>query len=94
LQRAQFELHFLAQLFIERSQWLIPEQYFWSPDQCAGESHPLSLSTGQFVGSALAETLELDHLQHLADPSSGFGSVEPLGAQTIRNVAARIEMRN
>ena len=54
LDRAQLDLHLLAELEVERAEWLVEQQHPRLVDERSGERHPLALPAGQLVGSPRA----------------------------------------
>ncbi|MCY1229206.1 hypothetical protein D9M72_415630 [compost metagenome] len=70
LQVHQFELGFLAQLLVERTERLVEEQHLRPLGKRAGERDALTLAAGKLVRLALGKLFELHQLQHLRDARS------------------------
>jgi len=65
LQALELGLHFLAQLQVERAERLVEQQHARLVDQGPRQCHPLLLSAGKLVRSAIAEFAEADEVEHL-----------------------------
>ena len=103
----QFDLHILAQLQIQRGQRLVQKQDLGPVHQGAGDGHALLLTTGEGVGLAVLETLEVDDLKHLHDPlidlllgdlhlllAGGIAGIRAaLHPQTERDIFVHIQVR-
>ena len=57
LQLAQFDLHLLAQLLVERAQRFVEQQHLRPLDQRARQRHALALAARQLIAAPLAEAL-------------------------------------
>ncbi len=71
----QLELHRLAQLEIERGEWLVEQEGARHVDQRASECDALLLAARQLRRLPIRELAESDDIEHLLDP----GSVDALG---------------
>ena len=60
----QFELKLLAQLQVERAEWLVEQQHLWLVDDGSGEGNALLLPAGKLVGSPTREGYDLHQLHH------------------------------
>ena len=70
LQIDELDLHFLAQLRIERGQRLIEQQHRRLRDQRAAQRDALLLPAGELVRIALAEALQAHVFQRRGDPGA------------------------
>ena len=93
LEGLQLELELLAQLQVERAEWLVEEQHLRPVDERPRERHPLLLSSGQLARLARPEVLETDATQDLRDPSLQLGALDPLSAQPERHVLVDRQVR-
>ncbi len=59
LDALEFDLHLLAQLTIQSTEWFIKEEDLGSQDQCSSESDALTLSTGELVWEAICDMSQL-----------------------------------
>ena len=66
LQALELDLHFLAQLEVERAQRLVEQQHLGAVDQRARQRDPLALAAGQLRRPALALRAQLHQLEHFA----------------------------
>ena len=57
LQPLQFNLHFLAQLQVQRRKRFVQKQNLGRWGQSAGQGHPLLLAAGQLAGFAIGQRL-------------------------------------
>ena len=75
LQPLQFDLHFLAQLLVERRERLVHEQQRRTVHDGAGESDPLLLPAGKLARQSLAQPGQTDDINDLRDarPDLGLG---------------------
>ena len=89
LQPAQFDLHLLAQLLVERRQRLVEQQHLWPHHQGAGQRDALALAAGQLVSAALSQPAQRDLRQRLVDAAALLGGIEPQAASARRRRSAR-----
>ena len=70
-------LHLLAQLLVERAERLVHQHELGLEDQRAGDRDPLLLAARELGRPAVAEGVELDHLERPAHPvpDLGFGEL-------------------
>ncbi len=68
----QLELRVLAQLLVERAQWLVEQQHLRTLDQRARQRHALPLAAGKLVRLARGEFAELDDAEDLLDTGGDF----------------------
>ncbi len=86
VQPAQPDAQLLAHACVERAERLVEEQDGRVDRERPREPHALALPAGELRGIALAEGLELDELQQLADALLDLGLRPLLHAQTERDV--------
>src|SRR5262252_5456651 len=67
------ELHLLAQLLVERAEWLVHEQDRRAVDERAREGHALLLATGELRREARAVAREVHAIQRLLHLPVGLG---------------------
>ena len=72
LQRGEIGLEVLAQLGVERSEWLVEEEHGRRQHEGAGQGDPLLLSARQLRRPALLEPVEAHQLDRLAHPPLSF----------------------
>ena len=70
MQRADLDLHVLAQLFVEGRERLVHQDQLRLEDDRAGERDALLLAAGELVDAALAEACQLHQRQRGLDPSA------------------------
>ena len=87
LQIDELDLHFLAQLGVERRERLVEEQHRWMRDQRATESDALLLAAGKFVRIAFPETNETHVLERSLHLGGDLGRGCPGHLQRKRDVA-------
>ncbi len=73
LQAFQFDLHFLAQLQIQRGQGLIQQQNLGMRRQRTGQRDALLLTTRQLIGASVGQLFHLHQGQHLFHGILDFG---------------------
>ena len=73
LQVDELDLHFLAELRVQRGQRLVEQQHCRMRDQRAAQRHALPLSAGQLVRIALGEALQAHVFQRRRDFGADFG---------------------
>ena len=78
LQAFQLDLHFLAQLQIERRKRFVQQQNARLRGQRAGQSHALLLAARQLAGLARRQRLQFDQRQHPLHCRGDFGFGTPL----------------
>ena len=66
LQALELDLHFLAQLQVERAQRLIEQQHLGMIDERARQRHALALPAGELRRPAPALRVQLHQLEHFA----------------------------
>ena len=86
LQALELDLHFLAQLEVERAQRLIEQQHLRMIDERARQRHALSLPAGELRRPALTQRFELHQLEHLARQSLALVARDTAHARTVRDV--------
>ena len=79
VQLAQPAPQFLANLGVQRAEWLIEQQYARLDRQGAGQGDPLPLAAGQLRGIAPGERRQLDQVQEFvnAGPNHALGGALP-----------------
>ena len=82
----QLDLHVLAELQVERAEWLVEEQCPGVVHQRAGQRDPLLLTTGELARAALLAAAEVDDAEHLVDSLVDLGLRHTLAAQPERDV--------
>ena len=93
LQIDQLDLHFLAQLRVERGQRLVEQQHGRMGDQRARDGHPLLLAAGKLVRIALAEARQSDIFERLLHLAGNRRRRRLRHLQWKRNVALHRHMR-
>ena len=93
VQAFEFGLHLLAQLQIQCAQRFIQQQHLGAIDQRPGQSHPLTLTTGEFGGLAGAITTESHQLQRLFAARHAIAAANALDLQAIGHVLRHTEVR-
>ncbi len=83
----ELELRVLAQLLVERGEWLIEQQQFRTLDQRARQRHALPLPTGELVRLARAEAAHLHDVENLAHLAADLLAPEPFLFETEGDVA-------
>ena len=84
LDALELEAHFLPELGVQRSQWLIEQKNIALQHQRPGELHALLLAAGQLVGHPRAQAGETDQIEHPVHPVADhvlrqFLQFEPVG---------------
>ena len=64
----ELQLHFLAQLQVQRAQRLVQQQHLRLVHQRAGDGDALLLAAGERVHMALFVALQVHQLQHAVHP--------------------------
>ena len=82
----QLELHLLAELEVERAEWLVEQQHLGLVDDGPGQRHALSLAAGELGRLPAAEPGQPDHLQCPADLLAPLGLGHVPHAQAELNV--------
>jgi hypothetical protein len=90
LKRPELALHRLAQLEIERSQWLVEQQDFRTQDKGARKSDSLPLSAGKLAGLARLQPHELERLDAQA---TTLGPVDAPNHEPVANVLQHVHVR-
>ena len=67
-----FQLHFGAQLFIQRAHGLIKQQQLGPFGKRARQGDPLALTARKLVGFTLSEALHMHQFEHLGNPRFNF----------------------
>jgi hypothetical protein len=68
----EFQLHFFAQLQIERSEWLVQQEDTRPVHQGSGQGHALLLSTGELPRIPLLHTAQADQVECFANSTGDF----------------------
>jgi hypothetical protein len=76
LQRAQFDLHLVAQLGVERAERLVEQQHRRLDHQRAGQRHALALAAGQLTRIALGQRLEVHQRERLVDARLALAALD------------------
>ena len=93
LDALQLDPHLLAQLQVERAEWLIKEQHRRLIDECARECNTLRLSAGELCWDALLVANELHQLHRLADASLQLIALDAGAAEAEGDVLVDREVR-
>ena len=86
VQRPQLFLETGSQVLVERRQRLVEQQDARLEDECAGESDPLLLATGQLARHPFAEALEVRQRQQAVDLAADdvlAGAAHPQGEADV-----------
>jgi hypothetical protein len=75
LQVDEFALHFLAQLGVQRRQWLVQQQQAGAIHQPPRQRHPLLFPAGEFVGIGGGLVLQMHVGKRLPDPRLHRGRI-------------------
>ena len=67
VQPLDLELQILAQLLVERAQWLVHQEHRRIEDDRAGDGDALLLAAGELLGKARLVAGELDEIEHAPD---------------------------
>ncbi len=86
MQAAYLQLHLLAQLPIQCTQWLVHEQDVGLNHHGARQCHALLLAARKLADRAVAESVEPDHAQHLVHAPGDLVPREPANGQTVGDV--------
>src|SRR5581483_7716006 len=92
LQRLQLELHRLPQLQIERTQWLVKQQYPRPVDQRPRQCHTLLLATRQLINPPVTVPSQLHSLERLIGGATALSPRHPLHPQPEGDVVADTQM--
>ena len=76
LQRGEVALEVLAQLGVERAEWLVEQEHLRLQHERPGQGHALLLAAGELRRPPLLQPAEADEVDHLADPSAALRLVE------------------
>ncbi len=93
LQALQLDLHFLAQLQVQRRQRLVEQQHLGPAGQRAGQGDALLLATGQLVGAALADLRQLHQVEHAAHRGVDLAARAALHLQAEADVLGDAHVR-
>ena len=93
LDAAEFELHFFAQLAVERSQRLVEKQQVGLEHQRARNRDTLLLPAGQLVNAAAAVASEPHQREISLDPVGNGACIEPAHLQREGDILGRRHMR-
>ena len=93
VQAAQFELHRLAQLAVERPQRLVHQQHVGLDDEGPGERHALLLSTGKLLHRATGIAVELDERKRRRDAPGDLGPRGAADFEAVADIPGDVEMR-
>ena len=92
LDALELEAHVLAQIGVERSEWLVEQQDVALQHQRAGELDPLLLPARQLVRHPSVEVAEPDQLQHTVDRVADLLLGQPVELQPEGHVALDVHV--
>src|SRR5690349_376369 len=72
LDKSELGLKALAQLQIQRTQWLVEQQHARLVDQCASDRYALGLAAGKLADRTLGERSQANQIQGLHSPCALF----------------------
>ncbi len=90
MQLAQFGLHLLAQVLVERAKRLVQKPRLG--DDGAGKRDALALAARKLARHALCQRLDAHKLQHFIDPPDGFGLRDLHHLQAEADIVAHAHM--
>ena len=88
-----FQLHMLAQLFIQRAQRFVHQHQLRLEHQRPRQRHALLLAAGHLAGVAVGEFIQLDHAQRALDLGVHFGGGQLADFQRVGQVFAYRHVR-
>ena len=93
LDRAQFVAHVLAQLEVERRQWLVEQQHLRFDRQCARDRHALLLAAGEFVDPLVPLPAQRDQIEQVFDRRGALGARHAAHTQAVGDVVGHRHVR-
>ncbi|MPM45846.1 hypothetical protein SDC9_92538 [bioreactor metagenome] len=89
----QFNLHFLAELEVERAERFVEEEHLRFVDKRAGDGDALLLTAGELLDISPAVPLQVDELEHGLDLFFDGGFIRTVDLQTEGDVVKHIQVR-
>ena len=86
LQALELDLHFFAQLQIERAERLVEQQHLGLIDERARQRDALTLPARQLRGTALALRTELHEIEHFARALRARRGIHAAHSRTVGHV--------
>ena len=86
LDRLEFDLHLLAQLEVQRAEWLVEQQHPWPPDQCAREGDALTLPARKLLRAPWRVLGQPDHVERVGGATPAFGLGHAAHLQAVLDV--------